>query len=185
MAWGRGLHSPEYAAGRIKREGDGCAPAGIFHLPALFGEADASSEFVVSLKLPYLSATTDLKCIDDPESRHYNQVIEAQGGSERDWSSHEEMLRQDDCYSVGVVVGHNLESVEPGAGSCIFMHVWRAEGASTEGCTAMHFAHVEEICLWLDAGCNPILVQLPEVEYVRLRDEWRLPKGSDSVLSDR
>ncbi len=184
MAWGCGLHSPQCATGPVKREGDGCAPAGVFSLPALFGKPDSASEFVMSLKLPYLSATTDLKCIDDPESHHYNRIIEAQSVSERDWSSHEEMLRQDDCYSTGVVVGHNVACV-PGAGSCIFMHVWRGEGASTEGCTAMPVAHMEEICRWLDAGCHPVLVQLPALEYVGLRDEWCLPKVSDSILLDR
>lgn len=184
MAWGCGLHSPQLATGPIKREGDGCAPAGVFNLPALFGKGDAASEFVMSLKLPYLSATTDLKCIDDPESLHYNRIIEAQGVSERDWSSHEEMLRQDDCYSAGVVVGHNV-GCTPSAGSCIFMHVWRAVGASTEGCTAMPFVHMEEICRWLEAGCYPVLVQLPEVEFVRLHEEWRLPKVSDSTLTGR
>ena len=184
MAWGLGLHSPMGGAGRTKREGDGCTPAGVFGLPAIFGQPELLSEFASSLKLPYLSATSDLKCVDDPESCHYNQIIQAQGADNQDWSSHEEMLRRDDCYRAGVVIGHNMDCT-PGAGSCIFMHVWRDDGITTEGCTAMSYGHMVEICRWLDVGCNPCLVQLPALEYRRLREAWDLPLVSDSFLSGR
>ena len=35
MAWGRGLHSTEFNKGRLKKEGDGNSPAGIFYLSGL------------------------------------------------------------------------------------------------------------------------------------------------------
>jgi D-alanyl-D-alanine dipeptidase len=34
---------------------------------------------------------------------------------------------------------------------------------------------MEEMLSWLDAGKSPLLVQLPEAEYARLRAAWGLP----------
>jgi len=53
LAWGRGLHSRQgIGGGRQKREGDGCAPAGIFAITALFGYAAPDSAFGRAAKLP-------------------------------------------------------------------------------------------------------------------------------------
>lgn len=175
LAWGRGLHSISGAELRTKREGDGCAPAGAFVLPAIFGVEDNESAFARSLKLPYWQTTPALKCIDDPKSRYYNRFVDVRHVDDADWSSHEEMHRDDDCYTHGVFVAHNVDHPVAGAGSCIFIHVWRAAGQPTEGCTATSSEQLREICQWLDASAVPLLVQLPESEYVRLRQQWHLP----------
>lgn len=172
LAWGIGLHP---ALGEpAKREGDGCAPAGIFAITALFGEADAGSPFAQSARLPYLCATGDLKCIDDPASRHYNRVIDQRTVDTVDWHSHEEMQRNDERYVIGAVIAHNVEC-RPEAGSCIFLHVWQAAGVPTAGCTAAALADMTAICRWLDAAATPLLVQLPVVEYRRHKKAWGLP----------
>jgi len=173
LAWGRGKHPP--IAGMEKREGDGCAPAGIFAITALFGYATADSAFACAAKLPYLCATSDLKCIDDPASAHYNRVVDQSCLAASDWASCEDMLRSDQRYAVGAVVAHNCEPSVPGAGSCIFLHVWESEGAPTAGCTAMSLADMSEIAVWLDEAASPLLVQLPRTEYEDLREDWNLP----------
>ena len=173
LAWGRGLHP--LIAGPEKREGDGCAPAGIFAITALFGYAASDSPFARSMKLPYLCATSDLKCIDDPASVHYNRVVDQSCLAASDWVSCEDMLRRDQRYAVGAVVAHNCEPPVPGAGSCIFLHVWESEGAPTAGCTAMALADMSEIAAWLDQAAKPLLVQLPRAEYEDLREAWELP----------
>lgn len=178
LAWGRGLHAQVNGVGPEKREGDGCAPAGIFAITALFGYAAPDSLFAQAAKLPYLYATSDLKAIDDPASVHYNQIVDQTSVAQADWASCEDMLRRDQRYTVGAVVAHNSERPVPvpGAGSCIFLHVWESEGVTTAGCTAMSLADMSEIGGWLDGAAAPVLVQLPEVEYEGLRREWGLPR---------
>ena len=175
LAWGLGLHREVSAAGPSKQEGDGCAPAGIFAITALFGCAGQDSPFARSAKLPYLGATRDLKCIDDPSSRYYNQIVDQRCLTEIDWTSHEEMLRNDERYTVGAVIAHNSHLPTPCAGSCIFIHVWKSEGVPTSGCTAGSLADISEICLWLDGAASPVLVQLPQSAYARFKDAWTLP----------
>lgn len=183
LAWGIGLHSPDEAKGRIKKEGDGCAPAGIFAITELFGEAGPESGMAQAAKLPYRTATANLKCIDDPRSLHYNHFVEQDRIVTVDWLSHEEMRRDDERYELGAFIAHNSPQPQPGAGSCIFLHVWEAEGHPTAGCTASSFANIEEICRWLDGAAQPLLVQLPLAEYRRLKTDWALP-CADSTQQD-
>jgi L,D-peptidoglycan transpeptidase YkuD (ErfK/YbiS/YcfS/YnhG family) len=172
LAWGRGLHSK--IEGAEKREGDGCAPAGVFAITALFGDASADSPLSRTAKLPYLPASPDLKAIDDPASAFYNRIVD-QSTVTSDWSSCEDMRRSDGRYAVGAVVAHNSEPAVPGAGSCIFLHVWESEGAPTAGCTAMALADMTEIAGWLDVDAMPVLVQLPQAEYGARHVAWGLP----------
>lgn len=172
LAWGRGLHPR--IAGKEKQEGDGCAPAGIFAITALFGYATADSPFARAARMPYRCASSDLKCIDDPASVHYNRVID-QSCLATDWASCEDMLRRDQRYAVGAVVAHNCAPSVPGAGSCIFLHVWEGEGMPTAGCTAMALADMSALAAWLDGAAAPLLVQLPQAEYQNLREDWELP----------
>ena len=167
LGWGTGLH-PEQTNGPTKREGDGRAPAGIFSLTETFGYADSAST-----GLPYVHATRDVECVDDSDSQFYNRVLD-RSEVEPDWTSHEEMRRRDELYRLGVVVAHN-EAAVPRGGSCIFLHIWRGPGTTTAGCTAMTSNAMEDVAAWLDAAEHPILVQLPQREYERLRSAWMLP----------
>lgn len=174
LAWGSGLHANDDLVGRQKCEGDGCAPAGIFAITALFGEAAADSTLGRAAKLPWLAATPNLKAIDDPASVFYNRIVD-QSIVTPDWSSCEDMLRSDERYALGAVVAHNVAPVVPGAGSCIFLHVWESEGAPTAGCTAMALADMAALAGWLDAAAAPVLVQLPQAEYEARCAAWGLP----------
>lgn len=151
----------------------------MFAITALFGATDPSDAAVQSARLPFLCATGDLKCIDDPASRHYNRIVDQREIGAIDWTSHEDMLRPDTRYAIGAVVAHNPDGL-PAAGSCIFLHVWQDAATPTAGCTAASLADMSEICHWLVAEAKPILVQLPQVEYARFRDAWSLPGSDDS-----
>lgn len=172
LAWGRGLQPPQ--AGDQKGEGDGKAPAGIFAISALFGYAPADSEFARAARLPYLAASPDLLCVDDPASIHYNRLVDRTTVA-ADWASAEEMRRADARYEIGAVLGHNCTPVQAGAGSCVFLHVWQAPGVATAGCTALALAGMRELAGWLDGERQPLLVQLPLAEYERRRQAWGLP----------
>jgi len=175
LAWGIGLHGAVDRPGPHKREGDGCAPAGIFAISELFGYAGPETAFARNARLPYRAATADLKCVDDPTSLHYNQFVDLAEKPESDWTSHEDMRRADERYTVGAMIAHNSPHPVPGAGSCIFLHVWQAAGVPTAGCTAGALAEITEICAWLDGAATPLLVQLPAAEYAHFRSAWALP----------
>ncbi len=171
MAWGKGLRGGAIGEGPVKKEGDGRAPAGVFSLSSAFGYA--SREDAGDVKLPYVQAVATLECVDDPQSAHYNRIVDRAGVENPDWRSSERMRRDDDQYRWGVVVDHNAEG-EPGRGSCVFLHVWEAPGKGTAGCTAMNLSSMEKVLRWLDAKKRPLLVQLPRAEFGRLRKAWGL-----------
>ncbi len=156
----------------VKREGDGRAPAGIFSLSGAFGYAPV--EECRWIKMPYQEATPSLRCIDDVTSRYYNRLVHIDN-VEDDWSSCEEMHRPDQQYRLGVIVDHNAVPPIPGRGSCIFIHIWQGPDRGTAGCTAMSPENMEMILRWLDPAAFPVLIQLPETTYRRLRSTWKLP----------
>lgn len=175
LGWGRGLHGDALGEGPVKVEGDGRAPAGAFRVTEAFGYPARGSSAVKALKLPYRHATTQLQCVDDVDSSHYNRIVDRGRVPRPDWTSHEEMLRDDGQYALGLVIAQNAGPVVRGRGSCVFLHVWRGSRLPTAGCTAAAAADVRQLALWLDADRNPVIVQLPNTEYVRRREMWRLP----------
>lgn len=172
LAWGLGRHGGVAGQGPVKREGDGKAPAGVFELGKAFGYAPPGE--VQGLRMAYIHLTDDVFGVDDVKSRYYNRIVRLGDVPGKDWDSAETMRRPDGLYEWGVVVGHNVRPVA-GAGSCIFLHLWKGPGKPTAGCTAMSKGDMVRILGWLDAGCKPLLVQLPAGVYCELADAWALP----------
>jgi D-alanyl-D-alanine dipeptidase len=176
LAWGTGLHSDTVFQENqpLKREGDGKSPAGVFRLTSAFGTVRDKRGF----KLPYTFLEESTECVDDVKSSKYNLIVDRYKVGIFDWKSSEKMLEVGEQYSLGVFVAHNSNPIERGKGSCIFLHVWKDANSGTAGCTAMPRENLETILRWLDPGKNPVLVQLPQSEYSRLRDSWKLPKNN-------
>ncbi len=170
LGWGRGLHPSAVGPGPVKREGDGRSPAGVFRLSAVFGVRDPHPG---QGGLPFLQTTEWLEGVDDPASRYYNRLVDRRQVADADWTSSERM--QIPLYEIGVVVDHNAPPAVPGAGSCIFMHLWRGLGYPTAGCTSMDRTAMAGLAAWLEAGAQPVLIQLPLAEYQRRREAWQLP----------
>lgn len=172
LAWGEGLHRPvEPPAGPVKREGDGRSPAGVFALRGLVGYAPAPPDGV---RIPYRQASASLRCVDDPASPHYNQLVD-EAQVTRDWTSAEDLRRPDDLYRWVVWVGHNDAPPRAGAGSCIFLHLRARADAVTAGCTAFDAADMEALLRQIDPAAQPVLVQLPRDAYVARVRAWGLP----------
>jgi len=175
LGWGRGLH-PEPPAGEpVKEEGDGRAPAGLFALGRAFGSFPPASGKVAVIAMPYLHLKEGTECVDDPASAFYNRIVDREGIEKPDWKSSEKMLEAGPVYSLGLEIGHNLDPVEAGAGSCIFLHPWEDMERGTAGCTGVAVEALERILAWLDPGAGPLLVQLPGGAYETYRFAWRLP----------
>ncbi len=120
-----------------KREGDGASPAGIWHLVGGMYRADR-------LRVP--GAWGTLRLIpaghrdlwsDDPRDPSYNHPIRAHAHP----FSHERLRRGDRLYDIVLFSDWNWPEATPGAGSAIFVHLWRRPRFPTAGCIA--FAHAD------------------------------------------
>ena len=167
--------------GKVK-EGDRRAPSGAYPLASAFGYADTAP---AGLKMPYLPLKPETECVDDESSTHYNQVVnpsELRGG--KGWNSSEMMRRdlhnKDDLYKLGLLVdynpdGHRDPGSGKGAGSCIFLHIWRGADRPTVGCTAMTEDDMVTLLAWLDPAGKPLLVQGSREELERMARTGKLP----------
>lgn len=170
---GRRRRPLERGGGRApKREGDGKAPAGVFRLGPAFGFATRARASWLRTAYTPLKPTTE--CVDDTASRRYNLIVDRATTEYVDWNSSERM-REVEGYRWGLVVAHNAAPPAAGLGSCIFLHVWAGPDKGTAGCTAMEQSDLEALLRWLDPAKAPLLVQLTDTEYARLRPVWRLP----------
>lgn len=168
LAWGKGLHDDKLNVGELKKEGDGKSPAGIFRLNGLFAYE------TIKTKMPLLKVDTTTFCVDDKDSPFYNRIVNTDTTA-KNWNSAEDMRRQDEFYKYGVFVGYNTDQIVAGAGSCIFMHLWRGSDRPTAGCTAMTEENVLALFNFLDSKKKPILVQVPQSEYENLKKLYELP----------
>jgi len=173
-AWGLGLH-PGGLPGPVKQEGDGRSPAGVFGIGEAFGYADKAPT-----ALPYAAMLATHYCMDVSGSPLYNRIVDADKvGADAVAGSTEPMrldLRKpgDQRYRLGFVIEHNPQAL-PGAGSCIFAHLWKQPGEATAGCTAMADPMMERLLAWLRPEQHPVFVLMPGAQYRMLRAEWKLP----------
>jgi L,D-peptidoglycan transpeptidase YkuD (ErfK/YbiS/YcfS/YnhG family) len=143
-----------FAAVGKKKEGDGKSPSGIFPLGIAFGYYPS-----VATRLPYRQATDDDFWVDDVNSEDYNKWVKGKPNA----VSFENMKRDDDQYKYGVVIEYNMNPIEKGKGSAIFLHVWKG-GESTVGCVAVPEERLLEILAWLDPVKKPLIVMGTEAE---------------------
>jgi L,D-peptidoglycan transpeptidase YkuD (ErfK/YbiS/YcfS/YnhG family) len=115
----------------VKRgEGDGITPIGRFQIAGAGFRPD---------RLPPLNACFPSHTIgpgdiwsDDPRDPHYNHGLSARNHP----FNHEALRRADPLYDMFAVLDFNWPKAVPGAGSAIFLHVWRKPRHPTEGCIA-------------------------------------------------
>jgi L,D-peptidoglycan transpeptidase YkuD (ErfK/YbiS/YcfS/YnhG family) len=114
-----------------KREGDGATPVGRFALRRILYRADRIDAPATGLADVAALEPVDGWC-DDAADPNYNRQV-----SHPYPTSAERLWREDGLYDVIVVLGHNDDPPEPGAGSAIFLHVARPDYGPTEGCVAL------------------------------------------------
>ncbi|MFT4625074.1 MAG: L,D-peptidoglycan transpeptidase YkuD (ErfK/YbiS/YcfS/YnhG family) [Myxococcota bacterium] len=172
LAWGRGLHPPQ--EGRAKREGDGRSPAGVFRLGTAFADPPAPQP---SGGWPVVEVTAHDLFVEDPTHAAYNTHLRVPDARElTPWEAGQRMISGDPAHALKVLVEHNPEPVEPGAGSAIFLHTWRAGGeAVTSGCTAMDRDALDGLVRWLRPEAEPVFALLPAEAYRRTAEAWGLP----------
>ena len=173
-AWGVGLQAAR-TDGPVKREGDGRSAAGVFRIGQAFGYAERSPT-----SLPYRALQVSDYCIDVDGSPLYNRIVDARDVGEQAVAGSTEPMRRDlhangdQRYKLGFVIEHNPDG-KPGAGSCIFAHLWSSPTDTTAGCTAMDETAMRRLLGWMKPEERPVFALLPREAYVRLRDAWHLP----------
>jgi L,D-peptidoglycan transpeptidase YkuD (ErfK/YbiS/YcfS/YnhG family) len=71
------------------------------------------------------------------------------------------MKRKDVLYKLGLVVDYNQRPVVAGAGSAIFIHIWRNENKGTAGCAALAESNLVQLVQSLKRELNPSVLFLP------------------------
>jgi L,D-peptidoglycan transpeptidase YkuD (ErfK/YbiS/YcfS/YnhG family) len=112
-----------------KREGDGATPVGRFPLRRVYWRADRTAE--PQTALPKQAIKPDDGWCDDPADLAYNRPVKLPYPAR-----HEKLWRDDHVYDLMLVIGHNDDPVEAGAGSAVFVHLTRPERTPTDGCVA-------------------------------------------------
>ncbi|MCL9684004.1 L,D-transpeptidase family protein [Legionella maioricensis] len=128
-----------------KKEGDLKTPAGLYPLGEAFGTVP------LSLKMDYKYITADDKFIDDVTSNRYNTWV----NGKTEAKSYEQMLIEP--YKIGVIINYNMDPTIKGAGSAIFMHLWRSINVPTAGCVAMEKKNLMALLRWLDKKKHPYI----------------------------
>ena len=122
-------------------------------------------------KLAYRPLTPATECVDDRDSKYYNQIVE-RTSTALDWKSSEHMRSEGAYYEWGAVIEQNPE-IKAGDGSCVFLHV--SDGSGTAGCTAMPKKRLERVLEWLTPAEDPLIVEMPVEEYRRAAKRLGLP----------
>ncbi len=178
LVWGLGLHANPRGA-VTKREGDGRSPAGVFAIGGLWTTCREPVKH--HRRLPEVRVgPCDLWVSDPAVPRLYNRFVRLKHPATSPWELKEQMRQSDYAHSIKLLICHNTQETPgrpvPGAGSSIFFHIWRRDGAApTAGCTSMAEAALRAFIARLDPTRRPVYILLPRAEYVRLRRLWRLP----------
>jgi L,D-peptidoglycan transpeptidase YkuD (ErfK/YbiS/YcfS/YnhG family) len=128
----------------VKREGDGCTPAGIYAIRHVLYRPDRVAPPLTALPVRRIRPH-DGWC-DAADHPQYNRLVPRPFPA-----SHEQLWRTDHLYDLIVVLGYNDDPVVPGKGSAIFMHVATADYRGTAGCVALRLDHLLELLALLPA----------------------------------
>lgn len=172
LAWGRGIFTPPADGKTGKMEKDWRAPAGLFKLGSVYGYQPAPPD---GTRWPYVQVGAYDAWIDDPKLPHYNEHVRVDAAHVPDWFEGQKMRLGDKAYRWLIEIQHNTDPAQPGYGSAIFFHVRRGPDRPTAGCTSMAVEDLEAVIRWLRPEAKPCYVLLPQQEFERLRDSWKLP----------
>ena len=175
LAWGIGFHDIP-AGAKMKREGDGRTPAGIFDIGG--GAWGYASSIKKQAALPYHKITTRSLWYEDTKSPYYNsfRVIDHEPKTTAEKKA--QMRQNDYAHALKLLISHNYFKSQktPGFGSAIFFHIWRGGGSkATAGCTTMSEANLKTMISFIDPKKKPRFVILPKAEYEKYRELWKLP----------
>jgi L,D-peptidoglycan transpeptidase YkuD (ErfK/YbiS/YcfS/YnhG family) len=177
LAWGTGLAGQD-EDGLRKKERDGRAPAGVFRLGKVY---TYDAQLPPGSDYPFHQVSEADVWSDDPRSPNYNRHIVIDPKNPPDNYTHERMRSGDFAYRWLIEVRHNSDPPVPGAGSAIFFHIRRGVSRPTAGCTTMAEENLVRVISWLRSASRPCYALLPQAEYAKKWQSWKLPPPKNAV----
>lgn len=135
-----------------KREGDRKTPCGVYGFNRAFGILDDPGSL-----LPYHKLTEADYWVDDPDSAHYNRMVNADE-TERDWDSAEHLIRIDPYYHYVLSLTYNEEAV-PGKGSAIFLHCTAEGYPGSSGCICIPEPEMKTVMTTADENTRIVILE--------------------------
>ncbi len=136
-----------------KREGDKKTPCGVYGFNMAFGILDDPG-----CVLPYHKVTEGDYWVDDPESAHYNRMVN-ENETVKDWNSAEHLISISPYYNYALSLTYNEEAV-PGRGSAIFLHCTAEGYPGSSGCICIPEPEMKTVMTSADERTR--IVILPE-----------------------
>ena len=140
-----------------KQEGDMKSPIGVFQPLFFFGK----QHWKQHSKFPFLISHENLVAVDDVNSDYYNRILDKRTVDQIDWSSCEQLQREDHLYDITLVADINYLQPVKGKGSCLFHHIKRGKNQGTEGCIAYSYVKWIEMLSKLQPKFAPFIIQGP------------------------
>ncbi len=137
---------------REKAEGDKKTPCGVYRFNAAFGILDDPGTV-----LPYHKVTEADYWVDDPQSSHYNRMVDA-GQVEKDWNSAEHLIDVSPYYNYALSLTYNEEAV-PGKGSAIFLHCTAEGYPGSSGCICIPEPEMKQIIQNADERTKIVILE--------------------------
>jgi L,D-peptidoglycan transpeptidase YkuD (ErfK/YbiS/YcfS/YnhG family) len=116
--------------GAKRGEGDGISPRGLWRVESILYRADRIAPPRTALPCRPIGPRDGWS--DDPADPAYNAPVHRPHPF-----GHERLARPDPLYDLVAVLDFNLTPRVPGAGSAIFLHVWRGPRRPTAGCIGL------------------------------------------------
>ena len=121
-----------------KREGDKKTPKGEFRLKYILYRKDRI--FKLKTKLKKIPINKKMGWCDDPNSDHYNKIINYPFKF-----SAEKLWKKENIYDIIIVIDYNLNPVIKNKGSAIFLHIAKKKYQPTKGCIAVNKKNIRLI----------------------------------------
>ena len=123
--------------GLKRKEGDLITPKGKYKIKYIMYRKDRVK---IQSKIKKIIIKKEMGWCDDPNSRHYNKIIELPSSYK-----HEKLYKKENIYDIIIVLNYNMDPIVKNKGSAIFIHVAKKNYKKTEGCIAVKKAHLLKI----------------------------------------
>lgn len=158
VAWGPAFRALANDGEPLKVEGDKRSPAGFYAVGRPFG-------FAPSALASYLRLRADHVCVEDPASPAYNTITSEKALGR---TAGTENMGRMPRYRRGLVIDYPTEASAK-AGSCIFIHIWKGLGRSTEGCLTLPEPRVAALQGFTNAY-RTVLALLPQAALAKFSE---------------
>lgn len=130
--------------GKKQNEEDNITPSGLYSIGDAFYTADQPATWLNTFRI-----TENTYWVSDPESSMYNQKVE--GELNKDWNKAHHMI-ENPGYKYGCVINYNINPIEKGKGSAVFVHCGLDE---TNGSIALSEQHILSYLEIMNSSKNP------------------------------